>query len=342
MPAFAFLAALIGAGFASGREIQQFFARFGSFGLLFALVSAAELTFLSFALMSACRRFHAHSLPQLCKIVLPPAAARWSNVLFFLLLCITSGAMLCAGGELFALVFPVRIAYAAGFILTLVWSVLGAVHSLRMLSALGGLLAPLLTVLLFALLFLKPQNLLSVHPQPALWTGAVLSLSYAPLNLALCAGVLCETALTLSPRRLRTAVAGFSLAAGTLLMLGTAVLLRHQAQIHAHALPFIVLSAKLGRAGFLISAIVLYLAVLSTLTALLRALYASSEPNQEKQRAGCVFSTLACALCALLGFDQLISAAYPALGALCAILLLFVLLRARLKSPSDNASTRCG
>lgn len=341
MPAFAFLAALIGAGFASGREIQQFFARFGPCGLLFALACAAQIAFLSRAMMIACQRFHAYSLPHLCSAVLPPAGARAGSILFWILLCVTASTMLCAGGELFALVFPVRTAYAIGFALTLAWGVLGAVRSLRFLGALGGLLMPLLTVLLLFLLFLKPHSLLSTHSTPPLWTGALISLSYAPLNLALCAGVLCEAARTLSPRRIRKTVIVFSLAAGALLLLGTTVLLRHQAQLRDATLPFVVLSARLGRAGFLSSAVALYLAVLSTLTALLRALYASFE-RQAKQRAGCVLSTLACTLCALFGFDPLISAAYPALGVLCAAMLLLILLYARLKSPNDSASTRCG
>ena len=130
----------------------------------------------------------------------------------------------------------------------------------------------------------------------------------------LAGGVVCETAAVLDRRAARRAARLFALGFSALLLLGVGVLRRHHAQIQAQALPFVVLCARLGKAGFYACALMLYLAVLSTLAALLRALYglwgaytpsAASDARQKKkiQRTGCASLTLACALCALLGLD---------------------------------------
>ena len=325
--AFAFIAALIGAGFASGREIQLFFARFGVWGLLFAALCGLELFVLTTALLRACRRFQVHSVPELCRHVAPAWCATLCQALLILLLWASSGAMLCTGGELFSLLFPLRAAYPLGFTLTLLWGVLLALHSLRALGLLGGILVPLMAALFLLLGRLEPTRMLSVSPQPSIVLGLLLAAGYAPLNLALSSGIICESAQSLPTRAHRTTALVFALGAGGLLLSGTSVLLRHQGQIQSAMLPFVVLSARLGKPGYYACAVILYLAVLSTLTALLRAQYALIFPHV-KQRAGRVLTTLACTLCALMGFDQLIGTAYPALGVLCTAMLLFVLLRA--------------
>lgn len=339
--AFAFIAALIGAGFASGKEIEQFFARFGAWGLLLAALCALMLFALTYALLIVCRRFQASSVPALCARVAPHGCAVLCRWLLTLLLCDSAGAMLCAGGELLSLLLPLRAAYWLGFAITLGWGVFLSVRSLRALGMLGRLLVPLMAALLLLLLRLKPVQVLSISPRPSPVLGLGLALCYAPLNLALSGGVICEAAQTLDARKSRSAACSFALGTGMLLMLGTLVLMRHQGQIQSAALPFVVLCARLGKPGFYACAAMLYLAVLSTLTALLRALWNTPDAQiplfscfpcaispEVKQRAGRVLSTLACALCALVGFDRLIAAAYPVLGALCGVMLLLVLARA--------------
>lgn len=333
--ALAFIAALIGAGFASGREIQLFFARFGAWGLLFSVLCGLELFILTTTLLRVCRQFQARSVPELCARVAPAWCATLCQALLVLLLWASSGAMLCTGGELFSLLFPLHVAYPLGFALTLLWGVLLALHSLRALGLLGGVLIPLMAVLFLLLGHLEPAHVLSVAPQPSIGFGLLIAASYAPLNLVLSSGVICESAQALPARSRRTTALVFALGASGLLLSGTSVLLHHQGQIQSAMLPFVVLSARLGKPGYYVCAVILYLAVLSTLTALLRAQYALIFPYV-KQRAGRVLTTLACTLCALMGFDHLIGIAYPALGVLCTAMLLFVLLRASIHHTSER------
>ncbi|MFZ0153953.1 hypothetical protein, partial [Pseudomonas sp.] len=57
----AFIGVIVGAGFASGRELMLFFVNFGLWGLLGTLVSAALFTFLGMALAGLGSRLHATS-----------------------------------------------------------------------------------------------------------------------------------------------------------------------------------------------------------------------------------------------------------------------------------------
>ena len=110
-----------------------------------------------------------------------------------------------------------------------------------------------------------------------------------------------------------------------LIGLGNAVLLRHGASVERSSLPFVALSMRLGPAGYVLCAAVLGLAVLSTLTAAMRAL---RDEAGLSARGGDVLCAACCLLSGVFGFDRLIGKGYPLLGAVCAVFLCALLVRA--------------
>ena len=102
----ALLSGVIGAGFASGREIVCFFASHGSAAPAAVCSALLSLSFFFLRLSSQMERSGCDSLPALCRLRFGPRLGSLCAALFFVLCAVTGGAMLGAMGETGALLFP--------------------------------------------------------------------------------------------------------------------------------------------------------------------------------------------------------------------------------------------
>ena len=285
------LGAAVGAGLASGREIAAFFTESGRWSWAGIVLATALLAVL---------------LPSR----LPDGwRGRWPDLLWrlqlTLLLIVTGGAMLAGAGEVAALILPVHGAYWLGLCGTLGLGWFLAHCTRSGLAWVSRLLLAGMCVLLAAGFFLPPMR--AVHlTQRAPLEALLRGLAYGGFNAAL----MCPVMAASGPEEpsCRSARWAACLGFGLLLAAGNAVLLRHGALL-TEPLPFVKLASGLGGAGYLLCASCLYLAVLSTLTACLRALGRGLLP---------VGGLL---LAAMLGFSGVIDAAYPVLGVLCTAVL---------------------
>lgn len=320
--AFALLGGVIGAGFASGREILRFFAGHGRMANAAITCALMVLSVLFLRLPAQMEEYNAGSLVQLCRIRLGRRFGLFCGGLFMLLCAVTGAAMLAACAELGALLLPCRHAYAVSMGCSLLLSLLFALWGLSGIALPGALLAVMLPVLLARLCALPTGEACFLPtmtpdlPIRAITDGAV----YGALSAAQMAGMLAQ--LAAQPRKNRLhAVLLFTLLFGGMLHLGTAVCRRHMPAIIHQPLPFVYLSRALGASGYRLVALCMYAAALSTLCAMLRALMPAM-PNLRHA----LDAAAACLLISLLGFDTLIARGYPLLGALCAGLLLVLCL----------------
>lgn len=302
---WAVVGAVIGAGFASGREVAAFFSRYGAWSWLAVAAAVGAIGWISRRIMRS------PGVPE-------PWRDRWPRRvwqgMFAALMAATGGAMLAGAGEIAALTLPLHGAYWMGMLSTLclAWWL-----SERKLSGLS-LISRALTVCLIAVMALgltmPRMRGVWVEDAPgwsAIPSGLLRGLCYGGFNVALASPVLDETALQLSEQDRRRCVRHVCLILGALLALGNGVLLRHPALLGA-ALPFVELLGYWGRWGMLLGALSLYLAVLTTLVACLRGLNALLKRRW-----------LMClpALVALLGFSGAVDGLYPLLGGGCFLLL---------------------
>ena len=308
--ALALLGGVIGAGFASGREIVRFFAAHGAMGFIAVAFALAALLAL-FALLPI--RLAAEGQTGLSGLCWARFGARVGGVcgaLFFLLSAVTGGAMLAACAELSALVWPIRHAYALGFAVTAVLAALLCAFETRGLAVVGGALCGLLPILLIRLLLLPPGEacFLPQGPPDAVLRAALDGTLYAALNAAMMA---CAALVVLL--------------FGGMLTLGMLVCQRQMQSVLMQPLPFVWLSRGLGAGGYLLVALCLYAAALSTLCAMLCAM-TNLLPRFLARYARLTISALLCAALALMGFGRIVQSGYPILGALCAALLVLLVL----------------
>ncbi len=295
------VAAMVGAGFASGREIMQFFSLYGTFSWSLAIL-AAIVTVLMI------RRILARG----CENTLV------GKVLLSLFYVTVGGGMTAAAGELWALTVPVHYARTFGSLITLIMCLHLAGGSLRGMAWLGRILLPFLLAVLILCLRVPGASL---NKSAITFWGGILAMinavGYCGLNGMTAAGVLCGP----WSRKEQT---GISLAVGLLtallLGLGNAALFPHAETLSDAPLPTMMLLRAYGKSGYYLSAAALYLAASTTLIAVLRGLMtlaASYLPLKKKAWIGIVVLAVS-----LLGFEDIVGAAYPALGWAYLILLL--------------------
>lgn len=313
--ALALLSGVVGAGFASGREIAHFFASHGPFAPVAVLFACLALAALFCRLPAQMERAGAQTLGALCRVRFGERLGRLCAALFALLAAVTGGAMLAACAELTALVLPLRHAYALGLVLSLLMGTLLAWQGIAGLALPGAALCIALPVLLIRLLGC-PTGEACFSPASRVIDAGADGAVYGALNAAMLVGAM-GLLLGKSPRQRRSAACLFALLFGVLLSLGVAVLRRHRQAAFSQNLPFVSLSRMLGQSGYFLCAASMYCAALSTLCAMLAGLMRMLPAR----RAAVPAAAALCLLFALFGFGTLVERGYPFLGALCAALM---------------------
>lgn len=306
---FCIVGAMVGAGFASGREIMQFFSLYGPFSWAL-VVLAAGMTGAVIYRMAQCAGT-------------PLDGKTWARLPLKLMYLAVAGGMTAAAGELAALTVPLPRARAVGGMLTLAACAWMSNRPLRGLAALGKALFPGL-VLIYALCRGQAAE---EAAKPALsWreyaAAAVRAAGYCVTNGLLSFAVVSEAAAKRT-RRERIVLAALSAAAvGLLLAVGNAVLLPRAGELQNAALPTVMLLRPLGKTGYWAAAGILYLACATTLIAVLKGLKQEIAPYAPD--CALWIAALAAAGVSLLGFQEIVARAYPALGYLALPLLISI------------------
>lgn len=283
--------AAVGAGFASGREIAVFFAQYGIWSYAGLAMTGAMLLLAGEPVPAAWQ-------------------GRWPEKLWKLMLSVlliaTGGAMLAGSGEICAQVLPVKRSNEIGMTVTLLISWLLAMKTKTGLAWVSRSLVVVLTILLFLAFRLQPLQaavIANAEGFSALLSGS----SYGGFNAALQWSVL--SAAAMNGRHKRCALQWATLIIMLLLLLGTFLIGRNSALIE-EPMPFLMMMKQFGIVGYMFFVLCLYLAVLSTLTACIRAL------------SGRFCPILAILMVSAGGFAEAVGSLYPLLGGACCIMLL--------------------
>ena len=314
--ALAVMAAVAGAGYASGRELVIFFAQTGWAawpGIAFACLAFALLV----GAIGRCaqRGGAANVWRQMGR-----RAGGAASAMHALLMAFTAAVMLQSAGEVGALALPVRGGYLWGAGLALLVAGLANVSGQRLLPWLG-LTAALLGVGLYAGLAIDPRPVrvyLRGETVPALRgnlpAALLLALLYAAMNAAIAGDVAARFSTgTLRPPRLAM-LCGAML--GALLLCGNAAIARGGDVLLAQALPTVILAARWGLAGFWLSALLAFLCAATTLAAALGALLSKARAGGRWR--GALLLGLTAALLAAFGLSDALGKGYAALGWACA------------------------
>ena len=329
--ALAIVSACVGAGFATGREIVSFFARYGAAGMAGCALAAALLGALCAGTMRAARRLSAAELGALCRGAFGETGGRAAALLYAALLCAAGGAMLAATGEACALMLPVRHADRIGMLAAMSVCFGTRRRGLKPLAWLGVLLVPCCTVL-FALLLQMPAEAGTAWRAAERSPGcaALSAACYAAFNAAFSAGVLCEAGAKEEMARSRKSAWLAAAVFGAMLLLGGLAFYKHCAAAQGEPLPAVRLARAFGPAGYWLCAVSLLAAVLTSYAASARALARMIIPK--KETLSWLIALFMTALTARLRFAKIVDALYPLLGAACMLCFAAIFLKTRGKN----------
>ena len=330
--ALAIVSACVGAGFATGREIVSFFARYGAAGMAGCALAAALLGALCAGTMRAARRLSAAELGALCRGAFGETGGRAAALLYAALLCAAGGAMLAATGEACALMLPVRHADRIGMLAAMSVCFGTRRRGLKPLAWLGVLLVPCCTVL-FALLLQMPAEAGTAWRAAERSPGraALSAACYAAFNAAFSAGVLCEAGAKEEAARSR---AGAWLAAavfGAMLLLGGLAFYKHCAAAQGEPLTGGAACARF-RAGRVLAVRRVAAGGRADELRRLRPRACAHDSTVKNETLSWLIALFMTALTARLRFAKIVDALYPLLGAACMLCFAAIFLKTRGKN----------
>lgn len=111
--AYAFAAALIGAGFASGQEILSYFVKYGKFGIIGITVTGLLFMLFSFIILTGCISSNARSYDEFLLVIEYPRLKSFIRVLTSVFSFTTYAVMLSACGEITGILSGIQNKYGA-------------------------------------------------------------------------------------------------------------------------------------------------------------------------------------------------------------------------------------
>jgi len=193
-------------------------------------------------------------------------------------------------------------------------------------------------LLLGAMLAVKTQGLpngAAVQLQPVKngWIiSAAHAVGYAAMNMTLAAGVVCRCA---QKQRSHMTPWLFGLVLGGLMAASNALYLRHPELLH-EPFPIVRLLSAFGKTGFVLSVILLYLAIFTTLVSVICTVRTALEGMSENRylTAGIFLIPMLCMSAA--GFSGIVERLYAPAGLLCLLLIFIPLFTKRKQERLDK------
>lgn len=189
-----YVGTVVGAGFATGREIVEFFSRFGFIGLLSILLSGYLLIVLGSKLMRMAARINAVSYQEFNIHLFGKWAGRGINIIMLFMLLGVSAVMLAGAGAVFE--EQLGLSKDLGVFLTIFLSFIVMLVGTKGLFAVNSFVVPIMVCFSLMLMSLSIKqsdfmnHLLLIPPAEDGWKSILAPFSYSALNLALAQAVL--------------------------------------------------------------------------------------------------------------------------------------------------------
>ncbi|MDK2784560.1 MAG: hypothetical protein PWQ86_35 [Bacillota bacterium] len=317
-----YVGTVVGAGFASGQEVLQFFSAFGRWGFVGIALATGLFVFFGLAIMELGHALKAEShLP-----VIQAAGGRWAGAIMDLIITFfLFGALvtMAAGSgaifvEEFRLPGPVGSMLLLG--LTLVTVLLGIFRVIESISFVAPVLLTSVLSLSLITILAQPQGLVAnlawVDPaKAAVPSWPLAALLYASYNLILSVAVLAPLGALGSLAALRRGAiwGGLSLGVGVLAI--AAAILTVAPQVAGLEVPMIAVAGLISPYLRIFYSLVLVAEVYTTAVAGLYGFTSRlTKPDSRAYRALAILASIAAFILARFGFSTIVSTLYPAAG----------------------------
>lgn len=193
-----YVGTVVGAGFATGREIVEFFSRFGFLGFISILMSGYLLILLGTKLMRTAAIIGAKSYQEFNEYLFGRFFGVGINILMLVMLLGVCAVMLSGAGAIFAEQFGIN--KIIGIVITIVLSILVMLVGIKGVFAVNTFVVPLMIFFSFMLMIISIsmpsflERFLYIPYVDDGWKTVIAPFSYAALNLGLAQAVLVPVA----------------------------------------------------------------------------------------------------------------------------------------------------
>jgi uncharacterized membrane protein YkvI len=335
--AFTYIGTIVGAGFATGQEILQFFTRYGHWALLTILFSTVLFIWLGTKMMIIARRIEADSYEDFNRHLFGERVGGSISLFTMIILIGVNSIMLAGAGAIFK--EHLGLPYQAGLLLTILGSYLLLKRGISGILQINSLVVPLMLTLSLIIVF----NTLGVPgaerflflPTDHSFFGAWMSpLLYTAFNLGMAQAVLVPLARHTEDEQalIRGGILGGA-GIGFMLLAAHFAMSSQMPGILQFEIPMGSIAFRLGPFVQTIFLLLIFMEIFSTFVA---DIYGVSVQLQQRLPIAPALATpllmLVCYTFSQFGFSSLLSVFYPIFGGLCLVWAV-MLLRAPMSPP---------
>ncbi len=326
-----YIGTVVGAGFASGREIYQFFVRFGNLGYIGIGIATILFAWFGFRMMKLGRILGAVSFRDMNAFLFGRWFSHIIDILSVIMLFGVTVAMLAGAGELFK--ERLGLHFMLGVIGTVIIAFLTLIKGMAGILESNTIIVPVMVTFviyaffhtLFDVGFIHPVLVAShVAPSPFPFPMFVSSLVYSALNIGLSAGILVPLGSQVNDDSIlkRGAFLG-ALGLGIMLVFVTFSLFAYGPDVFKYEVPMAFVSTKLGPILQWLFVIVLWGEIFSTLVGNVYGL--SAQLTGRSQRLITMYTgslLIVAVLCSQIGFSNIVAYGYTIFGWVSLLILL--------------------
>lgn len=327
--AFTYIGTVVGAGFASGREIVEFFVRYGTQGLIGILLATALFIWAGTRVMLISYRIQANSYQEVSTYLFGHPFGTVFNSLLLTVLFGTTSVMLAATGAIFWESF--QLPSQVGIWLSMLMIFVVTRKGLFAIHRVNSIFVPMLIVFtLLVFMYTQPWEdpvLINESTRPLAWLSS--PFYYVALNVTLTQAVLVPIGRhSTSEKPLIAGGIIGGLGIGLLLILAFSSLAAKMPGIQQAEMPMIALLQGVGRGIPLLFSLLVYAEIFSTLVANVFGL--AEQLRQVTRLRGATILLgilLLCYLISFIGFSSLLRFLYPLFGQLVVFFLVMLFYR---------------
>ncbi|GLX68156.1 YkvI family membrane protein [Paenibacillus glycanilyticus] len=329
-----YIGTIVGAGFATGQEILQFFTRFGYWGTLTIAVATALFIWLGGKMMLIASDIGAKSYEDLNIALFGDRYGKWISHFMLVVLLGVTAVMLAGAGTIFYENW--NISYQSGLIITVAACYFLLRKGMKAILTVNAIVVPIMllfTVFIMVDTFQTPESgrfltISSDHSVFAAWASPFL---YTAFNLSMAQAVLVPLGAEIKDRatiKLGSWIGGVGI--GFMLLAGHIALSVHMPGIQQYAIPMGGIAKQLGS---VVQYIYIFLIFAEIFTTLIADIYGLTLQLQERLKWSRSLLTLGvlvfCYIASQIGFGTLLSTLYPIFG-LISFGWLFLIIRRRM------------
>jgi len=332
--AFTYIGTIVGAGFATGQEILQFFTQYGKFAPWTILIATVLFVWLGTKIMLIAHEIQANSYEDLNKHLFGQTAGQVISLFLMIVLICVNSIMLAGAGSLFVEHFNIH--YQTGLLLTLFATFLLLRKGMSAILTLNSIVVPLMLVFTFLIVLNTLDSpsanrwitLIVDKSWTATWAAPFL---YSAFNLAMAQAVLVPLGAQMPSRgviRVGGILGGIGI--GFMLLSGHFALSAYMPGITQFEIPMGNIAYQLGLFAQMVYLLLIFSEIFTTFVA---DVYGVTLQIQQRMRLSTPVITLLLMIISYLisqfGFSSLLSVLYPLFGLFSLIWLVMIILKKR-------------